>query len=140
MKVATEFHRATTQIAGPAVADAVFENTVESLALSTAAAISNGKPLSLGELWSVWLELGGDGRLELHLDELTDGTLRFHVDACAYAALYREMGVPELGVAFSCRRDKPFAEALVPGVHVEQSQTILEGAHRCEFTYTLEDR
>jgi predicted ArsR family transcriptional regulator len=52
------------------------------------------------------------------------------------------LGLAETGIAFSCRRDKPFAEALVPGVHVEQSETILEGSSRCEFAYTLdvEDR
>lgn len=95
---------------------------------------------SLADLWSVWGHLGGEGRLDLHLDELTADTLRFHIERCQYADHYRSTGLEELGVAFSCRRDAPFARALVPGVTVEQSATILEGSPRCEFTYRLEDR
>lgn len=138
--VAAAFHRAASDIAGPDVADAIFAKAVGSLADGAAADLAMGESLSLRDLWAVWQNLGGDRRLDLHLDDLDDRVLRFHVDRCAYAELYQELGLVELGVAFSCRRDKPFAEALVPGVKVEQSQTILEGASRCEFVYTLEDR
>ncbi len=140
ISVAAAFHHAATEVAGPDTADAIFAKAVGSLADDAAADLAGGEALSLGDLWAVWQNLGGDGRLDLHLDALEDGVLQFHVDRCAYAELYREMDLADLGVAFSCRRDKPFAEALVPGVKVEQSRTILEGASRCEFTYTLEDR
>lgn len=140
IEVASAFHRAATDRAGAAVADAIFASAVASLARNAAAGLSNGEALSLNDLWEVWLGLGGDDRLDLHLDELDDRTLRFHVNRCAYADLYRGLDLADLGVAFSCRRDEPFAEALVPGVKVVQSKTILEGASRCEFTYTLEDR
>jgi len=78
-------------------------------------------------------------RLGIELDELSATTLRFHVSRCAYAELYRAKGVERLGTAFSCRRDEPFAQAFLPGVDLEQSQTILEGAATCEFVYTLKD-
>lgn len=140
IEIAAAFHSAATHHVGPEVADAIFAAAVDSLAAISASRLVNGETLSLGDLWEIWLGLGGDGRLDLHLDALDDRVLKFHVDRCAYAELYRELGLSELGIAFSCRRDKPFAEALVPGVKVEQSKTILEGATRCEFTYTLEDR
>lgn len=140
IRVAAAFHEAATEIAGPETAAAIFAEAVGLLADYAAQDLAKGDALSLSDLWEVWRTLGGDGRLDLHLDVLDDRVLQFHVDRCAYAELYQELGLAELGVAFSCRRDKPFAEALVPGVKVEQSQTILEGANRCEFTYTLEDR
>ncbi len=140
IQVASALHAAATEVAGSEIADTIFAEAVESLAEAAAADLAGGQALTLSDLWEVWRNLGADGRLGLHLDALDDRVLQFHVSQCAYAELYQELGLPELGVAFSCRRDKPFAEALVPGVKVEQSQTILEGASRCEFTYTLEDR
>jgi hypothetical protein len=86
----------------------------------------------------VWLEFAGDGLLDITLDELGDDVLRFHVDRCAYADEYAARGAVDAGTAFSCMRDEPFAEALVPGVHIVRSETILQGARRCEFTFTLE--
>jgi hypothetical protein len=140
--VAAAFHSAAVEVVGVQAADQVFAVAVQSLAVDAAIGLSRGAPLSLRDLWSVWQDLGADGRLDLHLVELDEQTLRFHVNHCAYADAYESLGLTEMGVAFSCRRDKPFAEALVPGVHVEQSETILEGSSRCEFAYTLdvEDR
>ena len=140
--VAAAFHSAAVEVVGAQAADHVFAMAVQSLAVDAAAGLSNGVTLSLRDLWSVWQDLGGDGRLDLHLDQLDERTLRFHVDRCAYADAYENLGLAEAGIAFSCRRDRPFAEALVPGVRVEQSETILEGSTRCEFVYTLdvEDR
>jgi len=139
IEVAHAFLTALEDDLGAQRAAAVFQRAVDALAASSAASFAERLPSpSLADLWDVWTHLGADGRLDLHLDELTNGTLRFHVDRCAYAELYRSRGLERTGVAFSCRRDAPFARALVPGVRVEQSTTILEGAHRCEFTYTLE--
>lgn len=126
---------------GSVRANAILTRVVDRLAEDSAASFREHIPdPGLADLWEVWRLLGGEGRLDLQLDELTDTTLRFHVDRCSYAELYRSRGLQEIGVAFSCRRDAPFARALVPGVDVEQSTTILEGALRCEFTYTLEGR
>jgi hypothetical protein len=140
--VAEAFHSVLTEHLGESPAAELFQQVVDRLAVSAAHGLHERYPgPSLADLWEVWSShLGADGRLELQLDELSEQRLRFHVDRCAYADLYRSRGQEEIGIAFSCRRDKPFAEALIPGVTVEQSKTILEGNHRCEFTYTLEDR
>lgn len=95
--------------------------------------------MSLKTLYDVWKGLGGDGRLALELEELTPRVLKFHITQCQYAQAYVALGLEALGVAFSCRRDKPFAEALIPGIRLTQSKTILEGSDRCSFEYILEE-
>lgn len=141
IEVAEAFRFAITERLGQSAAAELFQEAVDRLADSAARGLRDRYPNpKLAELWEVWSHLGGEGRLDLTLDELTDERLRFHVDHCAYADMYRARGQAEAGVAFSCRRDAPFAKALVPGVTVQQSKTILEGNHCCEFTYTLEDR
>lgn len=108
----------------------------------SAAAAVPGQPESrtLADLYEVWKVLGGENRLALELDELSDEVLRFHVNTCSYAEEYEKRGLAGLGVEFSCRRDKPFAEALLPGVRLTQSKTIMEGTDRCEFEYRLEGK
>ena len=139
--VADAFLSALEDRIGVDAAAVVFQQAVDAMADRAARHVRRSAVApGLAGLWDVWGVLGGDGRLDLHLDELTEHTLRFHVDRCAYAEMYRSRGLERVGVAFSCRRDAPFAEALVPGVRVEQTMTILEGSPRCEFTYTLEDR
>lgn len=126
---------------GDPAATELFQQAVERLAAASAQRLRpslSGSPTE--RLWSVWSHLGGEGRLDLQLVELTDRRLTFHVNRCAYAELYQSRGQDEIGIAFSCRRDEPFAKALAPGIAVEQSRTILEGSPRCEFTYTMEDR
>lgn len=141
IEVAEAFRFVMTERLGQTVATELFQEAVDRLACEAAQGLRDRFPIpGLAGLWEVWSHLGGDGRLDLKLDELSSDRLRFHVDHCAYADMYRARGQAEAGVAFSCRRDAPFAKALVPGVTVEQSETILEGNHRCEFTYTLEDR
>jgi predicted ArsR family transcriptional regulator len=126
---------------GETEAHSLFEQAVNRLAQKAAAGLGERYSApTLQDLWEIWGVLGGGGRLELQLDELTDRTLRFHVDRCAYADLYRSREQEQVGIAFSCRRDAPFAKALIPNVAVEQSATILEGSSRCEFAYTLEDK
>jgi len=140
--VAEAFLSVLTEHLGEASAAELFQQVVDRLAVSAAQGLQVRYPdPSLADLWEIWSShLGADGRLDLQLDELSDARLHFHVDHCAYADLYRSRGQEQVGIALSCRRDKPFAEALIPRVAVEQSKTILEGSHRCEFTYTLEDQ
>lgn len=140
--VAQAFHEVLVDRLGQVAATDLFQRAVDTLAASAARGHAPRYPSrDLSALWDVWSShLGAEGRLDIHLDELAHDRLRFHVDRCAYADMYRSRDQKEIGIAFSCRRDKPFAEALIPGVVVEQSKTILEGNHRCEFVYTLEDR
>lgn len=139
IELAVAFRDAAAERFGDEAAQALFEAVVDQQAHAAAERFLLDVPEpTLSDLWVVWRHLGGDGRLDMTLDELTQSTLRFHVDRCAYAERYRELGLEAAGVEFSCRRDAPFARAFLPGVTVEQSKTILEGGPRCEFTYRLE--
>ena len=50
------------------------------------------------------------------------------------ADLFRELGEPELGFLFICSSDFGIYEAF-PGVRLERTQTIMEGASHCDFRY-----
>ena len=72
--------------------------------------------------------------------EKTESIYAFNVTRCPYCELYRELGMDELGVAFSCCRDEPFARGFNPGLRLTRTQTLMEGADHCDFRYSLEDR
>jgi len=76
-----------------------------------------------------------DGALELTVLREDAQTLDFDVTACRYAAMYRELGMEELGAILSCSRDAAFAEGFNAELHLERSQTILDGAPRCDFRF-----
>ncbi len=125
---------------GEGAAKDVLKKVVEREARKAAEAFRDKLPeQSLAGLYEVWKILGGDGRLDLVLEELSEHTLRFHINRCCYAERYRALGMEELGIEFSCRRDGPFARALLPGVRMTQSKTILEGSDRCSFEYIWEE-
>ena len=139
IELAVAFRDAAAERFGDEAAQALFDQVVDQQARAAAERFRSNVPEpTLSDLWDVWRHLGGDGRLDMTLDELSETTLQFHVNRCAYAERYRELGLEDAGVAFSCRRDAPFARAFLPGVTVEQSKTILEGGPRCAFTYRLE--
>ena len=67
---------------------------------------------------------------------LTADALSFAVTRCAYARAYADLGLdPVLGSILSCSRDEPFAKGYSPRLSMESSQTIMEGASRCLFTF-----
>lgn len=80
---------------------------------------------------------GFGGKLEMEVLEQTSKTFHFNITRCPYYEKYREFGLVEYGVAFSCCRDKPFARGFHPHLKLERTQTIMEGADYCDFRYTL---
>ena len=77
------------------------------------------------------------GSLEIERVERSAHELRFDVTRCAYADFYRETGVPEFGYLFSCARDLTMVEGFCPGMKLERTQTIMQGAACCDFRYRL---
>ena len=63
----------------------------------------------------------------------------YTVGHCAYAEMYRRMGLGELGPVLSCLRDAAFAEGFDLRMRLDRPQTIMEGAPLCQFRYTIED-
>jgi L-2-amino-thiazoline-4-carboxylic acid hydrolase len=57
------------------------------------------------------------------------------VTRCRYAEMYRALGIPELGEVLSCQRDAALIEGFNPGVTLERTHTIMQGAATCDFRY-----
>lgn len=78
-----------------------------------------------------------DGALELRILNQTGANLDFDVTRCKYAELYRELGLAELGSILSCSRDASFIEGFNSAIHLDRSQTILQGASHCDFRFSI---
>ena len=66
----------------------------------------------------------------------TSEELSFVVTRCAYAELYRSLGLPKaLAYTLSCRRDASFAAGYAPQLSLERSPTLVEGSEGCRFRF-----
>ena len=77
--------------------------------------------------------------LDVVVTEETGTVLAFDVRRCVYAETYERMGVRRYGPCLSCGRDAAFAEGFNPRIRMCRTMTIMEGAPRCDFRFTLED-
>jgi hypothetical protein len=57
------------------------------------------------------------------------------VTRCRYAQFYQELGEPELGFLLICSLDFPFAEGFGADLKLTRTQTIMQGASHCDFSY-----
>ena len=80
---------------------------------------------------------GRGGVWEMDVLEQTSTTYFFNVTRCPYYEKYRELGLEEFGVGFSCCRDEHFARGFNPQLRLERTKTIMEGADHCDFRYYL---
>ena len=80
---------------------------------------------------------GRGGVWEMDVLEQTPTTYFFNVTRCPYYEKYKELGLEEFGVGFSCCRDEPFAKGFNPQLRLERTKTIMEGADHCDFRYYL---
>ena len=80
---------------------------------------------------------GRGGIFEMDVLEQTPTTYFFNVTRCPYYDKYKELGLEEFGIGFSCCRDKPFARGFNPKLRLERTKTIMEGADHCDFRYYL---
>lgn len=74
-----------------------------------------------------------DNALEIEVVERSASVFAFNVTRCRYAEMYKELGMRELGIHFSCARDYAFMEGFNPGIRFVRTHTILEGAKTCDF-------
>lgn len=87
---------------------------------------------ALGRLW----EMGGALERKVHLE--SEERLEYDIVHCAYANMYREMGLGEIGHLLSCNRDGTFCTGYNPKMKLTRTQTIMEGADHCDFRYRME--
>lgn len=118
-----------------AIAEAVRRSSIEQ-AGRFAAAAPEGPSLdnfvALQELWT------RGGALETEVVEHTATTYKYTVTRCRYAEMYRDMGLGEIGHLLSCQRDGTFCEGYDSHLKLTRTQTIMQGADQCDFTYTYE--
>lgn len=63
-----------------------------------------------------------------------ESVMEADVTHCRYAELFQALGEPELGFLFVCNSDFGIYDAF-PGVEIERTQTIMQGASHCDFRY-----
>ena len=80
---------------------------------------------------------GEGGAWEMDVLEQTPTAYFFNVTRCPYYEKYRELGLEEFGVGFSCCRDEPFARGFNPKLRLVRTKTIMESADHCDFRYYL---
>ena len=84
------------------------------------------------DLWSE------GGALEIEIREKSADRLSFDVVRCRYAEMYRALGMADLGGSLSCCRDFALVEGFNPGITLERTQTLMEGASHCDFRFRSE--
>lgn len=87
---------------------------------------------SFAAQWEPWFR---GGALEVDVLEQNDEVWRFNVVRCRYAELYHELGMADLGAVLSCNRDAALVEGYSAGISFERSQTLMQGASCCDFSY-----
>ncbi len=71
--------------------------------------------------------------------ELSEESFAFDVTRCRYAEMYRSLGMEDLGATLSCNRDGALIEGFNPNVEFTRTQTIMGGADRCDFRFSLRE-
>lgn len=91
---------------------------------------------SLDTVVRLW---GYDSAMEVETLRHNNEVYQFNVRRCAYAEMYAELGLKELGLTLSCQRDFAFFQGFNPKLKLERSQTIMQGAPYCDFRFSLRD-
>jgi len=89
------------------------------------------------ELVDVVAAWGRDCAWQMDVLEKTGTTYFFNVTKCPYHEKYKELGVEEFGMEFSCCREKYFAKGFNPDLRLVRKKTIMGGADHCDFRYYL---
>ncbi len=87
---------------------------------------------AMDKVSGVW---AGGGSLEIQPLGKSAEKLDFNVTRCQYAEFYQQLGMPELGSLFHCSRDFAMVEGFSPGLKLERTQTIMQGASHCDFRF-----
>jgi len=75
--------------------------------------------------------------LAIEVRHLDDTAYNYDVTRCRYAEMYQALGMPELGAILSCGRDFALGDGFNPDLTLTRTETIMDGAPRCDFRYRL---
>lgn len=121
-----------TERANSILEAAIIKNTVDH---GKAYADAQEDPTSLLGFHALLPQWMADGALEVELLRETDQNVDYNVTRCRYAEMYKEMGLAHIGHLLSCGRDGTFCTGYDPEIHLDRSQTIMEGSDYCDFRY-----
>lgn len=113
------------------VRDAIFD-IARTQGARTAAQVGGASMKHLDAAMAAWTQ---DDALQMEVLDLSADRYDFNVTRCRYAELYNALGIPELGAVLSCNRDGAFIEGFNADVALTRTQTIMQGAPRCDFRY-----
>ncbi|MFV0295954.1 MAG: L-2-amino-thiazoline-4-carboxylic acid hydrolase [Hyphomicrobiaceae bacterium] len=118
------------------IADSVTRSAIEQgrqMAAALDGATSLQTFIDAQELWT------RGGALDVEVKEQSSERFAFNVKRCAYAEMYRDMGLGDIGDLLSCQRDGAFCEGYDPKLKLTRTQTIMQGASHCDFVYQYDD-
>lgn len=90
--------------------------------------------MDLAALGAQW-EMGGALKREILVQK--PDQYDFNMTHCAYAKMYADMGLAEIGGLLSCNRDQTFCQGFNPAMELTVTQTIMQGADYCDFRYKM---
>lgn len=96
------------------------------------AGVADDDLISLSETWEPWLR---GNTLDTEVLALDEDAYHFNVTRCAYAEMYQELGLAELGFTLSCSRDAGLVAGFSDRIELTRTQTLMEGAPFCDFRY-----
>ncbi len=120
-------------------AHAITRETIEAIARQqgrdVAASLGRSDLAGFAQVKDSW----GGAQGDLAIDTLREDAehLEFNVVGCRFAEMYRRIGAADLGFLLSCSRDFALSEGYSEGLHLDRTQTIMQGAATCDFRYRL---
>ncbi len=76
------------------------------------------------------------GALEFSQPEISEEIISLDITSCAFAEMYKKHGLEEFGYLMSCGRDYALFEGFNADIDFTRTQTIMEGADRCDFCFS----
>jgi len=73
--------------------------------------------------------------LRYHIEADSPERFAFRVSRCAFAEMYRHLGLAEWGFVLSCQRDFSFLQGFNPEARLFRPHTLMEGHGFCDFDY-----
>jgi hypothetical protein len=89
---------------------------------------------SIGAMFAFGEISAAGNAIDMELREVSEEHMSVDITGCRYAQFFQQMGEPELGFLLVCSSDFPVVES-VPGVELQRTQTIMQGADFCDFRY-----
>ena len=121
-------------------ANKVAQEVIEKVALGQGAAMA--ERAGANDLTTYLANKGAwaaNNALEIEVLELDENRYDYNVTRCRYAEMYRELGMQDLGVIFSCGRDFNFPAGFNKNMKLTRTQTIMQGNAICNFRYAMQD-